>query len=689
MRCISFFIILFSIQCHSYGQLGYSKKIINEKHNGFSQVSSLTSCQDSTLAIFSFFPVKGETFYSNTIIALKHDSLGRLENKQYLKFPEFSRLNSCFYYYNKVFVIISLKPQGGTGDSQRRLVFLRFSNNLILEKSVVFYSIGKETSGATVFNQAPDSSLILSGRSVGLNSGVGDQFLAQLDFDLNILQSIELKNQFRYSLPGFSKNNFYWYTYEGRYTLDRNFNTISIDSLVSSNNSRPSVIGFQSDNKGIKLRVIDFKPSEDDICIVRFNENHQQQKILLTSDFNLRDVNNQKQNREYFRGYLNENDSLRIDFFTTNEDSGYTLKQTVLLNDTVFSNTKPHKQTSNHFFVQHIDSKDTSINFLKGIDTVTTDCLNISFPPDTIVDTNSTIFSFVPHINNPPALSKDLIFLTEAYPILTIDSLNAAGDTSLPAFSFLCENKACGVFDPPSGGLICNQGNQKLLTVDLENPFGIDESLLITRIVWNDVLEQLSFLATGGQTVKVFGENEFCEQTAFITLEFDSVRATETVVGDICLDEPGEATISIDGLFENIDWQNPDFNNVTFQRVNLPGTFPYTVTSLKGCRLNKTAIVPEKCLPKIYIPNAFTPNGDGKNDNFVGYADFTDEFLFRIYDRWGHVIFSTSTSPIVWDGKFKGTLVQLGVYNWRLTYNTVFKGVVYTDDIFGHITAVR
>lgn len=675
----------------SNGQQSYAKTILNEQYNGYSQSGSLTTCQDTSLAVFSFIPVKASGFYSNELIALKHDSLGLLFSKQFLRFPEQFQLYSSHWYHNKIFVVLSLFPQGGTGDPRRRLAFLRFSNNLILEKSVVFFTSGLETNNPSVLNEAPDSTLIFSASSNNSSGGLGDQILAQLDFDLNVVQSVELPQQFRYTLPAFHNGTFQWYTYEGRYVLDNNFNTISTDSLINSDNTLPSVIAFQNDTAGIKLKIRDNASADNSTRIVRFDNNRFQQNLLLTAGYGLYNVNGGNQNLEYYQPYLNANDSIRVDIFTIVEDSGYTLKQTLSLNDTNYINVKPHRQSFGHFLVEHIDPRDTSINFLKGVDSIpAASCLSISFPPDTIVDTNNLVYSFVPHTSTPPPLTKNINFLTQPYVIQTIDSLNASGDTTLPALEFKCINKSCGVFTPPNGGLQCNR-DQVLLQIQRENPFGLDTNQFITRIVWNDTFEQDTYLVRGpnAQTVKVFGENYFCEQTAYLSFDFDSVRATSSHRGDICLDFPSTATIQVDGLFESITWQDPTFDNSTFQTVYLPGSYPFSVRSLKGCQLNLNAVVPEVCAPKIYIPNAFTPNGDGTNDSFVGYADFTDEFIFRIYDRWGQVIFTTNTSPIVWDGTYKGELVQIGVYNWRLVYNSIYLGDLYVKDLFGHITVVR
>jgi gliding motility-associated-like protein len=69
----------------------------------------------------------------------------------------------------------------------------------------------------------------------------------------------------------------------------------------------------------------------------------------------------------------------------------------------------------------------------------------------------------------------------------------------------------------------------------------------------------------------------------------------------------------------------------------------------------------------IYIPNVFTPNGDGRNDV---YRVFTrgpvKYFSMEIFDRWGEKVFDGDDLEKGWDGTFKGTPVQPGVYVYQV-----------------------
>jgi gliding motility-associated-like protein len=78
--------------------------------------------------------------------------------------------------------------------------------------------------------------------------------------------------------------------------------------------------------------------------------------------------------------------------------------------------------------------------------------------------------------------------------------------------------------------------------------------------------------------------------------------------------------------------------------------------------------------PEIFVPSAFTPNGDGKNDIIkpvtIGIAQLS---YFRIYNRWGQLLFSTSEMNTGWDGTLNGTRQPSGTYVY-MAGGTDYKG---------------
>ena len=79
---------------------------------------------------------------------------------------------------------------------------------------------------------------------------------------------------------------------------------------------------------------------------------------------------------------------------------------------------------------------------------------------------------------------------------------------------------------------------------------------------------------------------------------------------------------------------------------------------------NEVDIVPAMT---IYIPNTFTPNGDGLNDTFGVAGEAIKDFKMQIYNRWGQLIFETSNANDRWDGTFLGDKVPMGTYVYKVT----------------------
>lgn len=69
--------------------------------------------------------------------------------------------------------------------------------------------------------------------------------------------------------------------------------------------------------------------------------------------------------------------------------------------------------------------------------------------------------------------------------------------------------------------------------------------------------------------------------------------------------------------------------------------------------------------PEIYIATAFTPDGNGLNDELKAFPVGIKEFrYFRIYNRWGQLVFQTSDPGKGWDGRFNGARQPTGTFIW-------------------------
>ncbi len=122
-------------------------------------------------------------------------------------------------------------------------------------------------------------------------------------------------------------------------------------------------------------------------------------------------------------------------------------------------------------------------------------------------------------------------------------------------------------------------------------------------------------------------------------------------------------------------------------------TTTYTVVvtdDVSGCSDTDDVVVSvvegDCCVP--FIPNAFTPNDDGKNDFLEIYNLEEMEYLsVKIYNRWGQEIYR-DYNRLHWDGKFKGKPVDIGVYHMTITYNCVGLGTENKEYV-GEVHLIR
>lgn len=118
-------------------------------------------------------------------------------------------------------------------------------------------------------------------------------------------------------------------------------------------------------------------------------------------------------------------------------------------------------------------------------------------------------------------------------------------------------------------------------------------------------------------------------------------------------------------------WQDGSTN--AFYQVSKAGQ--YILRASNGCTIKSDTIRISYITCPIGIPNAFTPNGDGRNDRFrVKYGEGVSQYLFRIYNRNGQMVFETREQTLGWDGNFRGRQQPPGTYVWMLTYFNLITG---------------
>jgi gliding motility-associated-like protein len=170
----------------------------------------------------------------------------------------------------------------------------------------------------------------------------------------------------------------------------------------------------------------------------------------------------------------------------------------------------------------------------------------------------------------------------------------------------------------------------------------------------------------------------------------------EVFLTDICSYTVTDFTIlasAIDNCFGSDSvtlTQSPSIGSLidysaTSDEINI---LPITITATDASNNSSSCVfdVEVSCAGGIFIPQAFSPNGDGENDMLYARGNKIEELLFIVYNRWGEKVFESINSDSGWDGNFRGSPAPSGVYVYHVkAYITDFGAYMNK----GNITLTR
>lgn len=230
---------------------------------------------------------------------------------------------------------------------------------------------------------------------------------------------------------------------------------------------------------------------------------------------------------------------------------------------------------------------------------------------------------------------------------------------------------------------------------------------------------QLSVSATGGYGQYYYNWLATGETTSSIWVNPMTTTTYIISVSDECqtFDVKGEITITV--IKPLADFQivsSPLFNGlpVTFQNLttggvsyqwtfgdghsstmvhpnntyNDPDTYIVTLiaTNIIGCKDTISKPIKIALEHYLYVPNAFTPDGNQFNNTFSASTVNIRELNVRIYDRWGECLYESNELRFIWDGTYNGAVVQDGTYVYKIKYITN-DGI--EDTVVGHVVLIK
>ncbi|MCB0502455.1 MAG: gliding motility-associated C-terminal domain-containing protein, partial [Bacteroidetes bacterium] len=189
---------------------------------------------------------------------------------------------------------------------------------------------------------------------------------------------------------------------------------------------------------------------------------------------------------------------------------------------------------------------------------------------------------------------------------------------------------------------------------------------------------------TGWVTQSLINQNGCDSIVAVYTSLINDSSPIQNPVGDTTICYDGELILDV----SNYDGSEYHWNSGAEGAVITiysQGIYIVDFIQSNGCIGQDTIMVQqifceEPC--EVVVPKAFTPNGDGDNDEFYALTNCEEEityFSFRIYNRWGEQVFETDDFNEGWDGVFKGQPSELDNYLYYFEYqlaghNSIEKG---------------
>jgi gliding motility-associated-like protein len=205
------------------------------------------------------------------------------------------------------------------------------------------------------------------------------------------------------------------------------------------------------------------------------------------------------------------------------------------------------------------------------------------------------------------------------------------------------------------------------------------------------IVSDLSY--TGGIYVTVTDNANNCKATPNQTILVKPTPNPQAVLGGDVTLKYGESITLDAGEGDFYEWTSVplvDIENPNDRQITVPGLIDpveyHVYVELDGCPAEGFKLVSMYPPSRLGVPTAFSPNGDGVNDELRVYGSGFYDMLFRVYNRYGQLVFETRDSSVGWDGTVNGVKQEMEVYTYYI--RVVFQDQDVIEET-GNITLLR
>jgi gliding motility-associated-like protein len=186
-------------------------------------------------------------------------------------------------------------------------------------------------------------------------------------------------------------------------------------------------------------------------------------------------------------------------------------------------------------------------------------------------------------------------------------------------------------------------------------------------------------------------DNHTCSIEQFIKVRvLPKSKTTEHIDTVVCSYKDVLLKVGTGRSDDTIQWSDNSIKDTL--RITKKGYYEARIANACGKYAQSFDVKFANCIIDIYVPNAFSPNGDNNNDTFVPFvhAEFPIiEYEFGVYNRWGIEVFSSKERGASWDGLFKNQPSENGIYVWYLKVKGQVGNKVVQKIEGGDVTLMR
>jgi gliding motility-associated-like protein len=203
----------------------------------------------------------------------------------------------------------------------------------------------------------------------------------------------------------------------------------------------------------------------------------------------------------------------------------------------------------------------------------------------------------------------------------------------------------------------------------------------------------ISNLPNGVYTVTVI-DAQGCEVSEEYTINEPPplMPIIESLINEPICPQASNGTTFIEAMGGSPDYQFYWSNNPTTEAQDgsgfSQGSYSVRIEDASGCETTLDFDVVER-YPRLFIPNAFSPNNDGINDEFKPVTDCDLNYNIQIFNSWGGIVFASADITEGWDGRFNGQKVQDGQYSYIIFYSGAINGVNFEETRRGSVKVFR